>query len=78
MSLTIEEVEKTFADTIASLQSNMDIERADYKKKIKTLEDEVQKKDALINENYLFIIWGLGIGDWGLGIGDWAQSPIQK
>src|SRR5690349_1847500 len=36
---------------------------------------------------YLFINWGLGIGDWGLGIGDWGlgigdwanpQSPIPN
>jgi hypothetical protein len=27
---------------------------------------------------FLFLNWGLGIGDWGLGIGDWAQSPIPK
>jgi hypothetical protein len=28
------------------------------------------------NKNFIFGLWGLGIGDWGLGIGDWGQSPI--
>jgi len=27
---------------------------------------------------YLFLIWGLGIGDWGLGIGDWGLGPIPN
>jgi len=34
---------------------------------------------------YIYIKWGLGIGDWGLGIGDWglgigpnSQSPIPN
>ena len=29
-------------------------------------------------KNFLFIIWGLGIGDWGLGIGDWGLGPIPN
>ena len=27
---------------------------------------------------YIFINWGLGIGDWGLGIGPNPQSPIPN
>ena len=26
--------------------------------------------------NFIYSIWGLGIGDWGLGIGDWGLGPI--
>ena len=38
-----------------------------------------------MNNIFIEIKWGLGIGDWGLGIGDWGlgigpnpQSPIPN
>ena len=27
---------------------------------------------------FIFLTWGLGIGDWGLGIGDWGLGPIPN
>jgi len=36
------------------------------------------KNYFLKNFYFIFIKWGLGIGDWGLGIGDWGLGPIPN
>ena len=49
MSLTSDEIQRTLASTINSIQKNMDIERKSYKDKIQTLEETLSKKDGEIN-----------------------------
>ena len=49
MSLTSDEIQRTLASTINSIQKNMDIERKLYKDKIQNLEDTLSKKDGEIN-----------------------------
>ena len=49
MSLTVEEIQKTLADSMMSMQAQMDAERQNFKKKIETLEGLLTKKDEEIS-----------------------------
>ena len=44
MSLTVEEIQKTLADSMMSMQAQMDAERQSFKERIKKLEEEMEKK----------------------------------
>ena len=45
MSLTVDELQKTLAESMQSMQANLDRERKEHKEKIKKLESELQEKD---------------------------------
>ena len=48
MSLTVEEIQKTLAESMMSMQSQMSTERENFKKKIATLEETLAKKEEEI------------------------------
>ena len=50
MSLTVEEIQKTLAESMMSMQMQMDVERKGYKEKIKKLENELEEKEDKIKE----------------------------
>ena len=49
-SLSAEEVEKTLADSIASIQKSFDTERQLYKDKISKLEATIKEKDEQMQD----------------------------
>ena len=50
MSLTVEEVQKTLAESMKSIQESMDQERKAYKSKIAGLEEIIKDKENLIKD----------------------------
>lgn len=50
MSLTVEEIQKTLADSMMSMQQQMESERKNFKEKIEKLEKTLEEKDSTIEE----------------------------
>ena len=50
MSLSVEEIQKTLAESMMSMQTQMEAERKGYKEKIKKLEDTINDKEEQIKE----------------------------